>query len=80
MIPFPLENPSTPSGVLKRTQNADVLQDNLRLENPSTPSGVLKLYQCPDNPVVDHPNLLENPSTPSGVLKPPGDFIEPDLE
>ena len=65
----PLENPSTPSGVLK----LEVLEDELAtakrvlLENPSTPSGVLKQLAVPIRAAIVR---LENPSTPSGVLKP----------
>ena len=75
-IPRPvveLENPSTPSGVLKpiptTTDNRLPLAGHL-LENPSTPSGVLK--PCGQNTHNrNNPNVhLENPSTPSGVLKP----------
>ena len=68
-----LENPSTPSGVLKPSQRqyspgSQPLLEPQSLENPSTPSGVLK-------PLLNYLKQkytlqkLENPSTPSGVLK-----------
>ena len=63
-----LENPSTPSGVLKPICRAAQrsMSRGASLENPSTPSGVLK----PRLPTpVRRAHRLENPSTPSGVLK-----------
>ncbi len=66
-----LENPSTPSGVLKPSSSGATLlkpqNGTAFLENPSTPSGVLKRNCSHCRTTIS--SSLENPSTPSGVCQ-----------
>ena len=61
-----LENPSTPSGVLKRLWRSNLARFFPNLENPSTPSGVLKQAQ-----VVVHVDVGQghDPRKPLNTLR-----------